>query len=308
MASNELEDPGKTPPDEPIKFKRDSFDDAPVGAFNPAELELLNFIEQKYLMVGLIPTKDYCEQIGICSVSTYEAAFGRQAFRQALQDRGISWRADTIRDEDVLTPEQMAAVNLVLDYSDKRTRAAKLKTIGVTTQKWNAWNKQGAFAEHITKRSEDSVGNVSESHISLLSAVQSGDVSAIKLHYEISGRYNPRDQGIDVQGLLVTIISILQRLIPDPVLLSAISTELVKSLDKTPLVLEGKVILDDSRNTNSSDMGSGGSSNSIRSSTGDLRGDGREGGLRQERSEPEGDGRGSSERILSKTEVKYDFD
>ena len=127
-----------------------------------------------------------------------------------------------------LSAEQLAAANLLLDFSDNRSQAAKLKAIGVSTQRYTAWLRQPAFSGYLRERAEGLINNSQhEAHTSLLRAVQNGRMDAIKYYNEVTGRYNPKDQeAINLTAILVKVVEILQIHVKEPEVLRAVAKEL----------------------------------------------------------------------------------
>jgi hypothetical protein len=127
-----------------------------------------------------------------------------------------------------LSAEQLAAANLLLDFSDNRSQAAKLKAIGVSTQRYTAWLRQPAFSGYLRERAEGLINNAQhEAHTSLLRAVQNGRMDAIKYYNEITGRYNPKDQeALNLTAILVKVVEILQIHVKEPEVLRAVAKEL----------------------------------------------------------------------------------
>lgn len=198
------------------------------GTLTNKQHDLLNFIEQVWYLNGAIPTRDVCVGRGICSGTLYDDSIKSDLFRAAMDSRGISVRSLDDADNGVLTEEQLAAANTMLDLRDNRSQKKKLADLGIPTQKWEAWLRDAAFQAYLRQRAENLLGdNIHESHLALVDRVRSGDINAIKYYNEITGRYTPRsDSSIDVNIVLLRVLETIQKHVKDPLVLEAIGDDL----------------------------------------------------------------------------------
>lgn len=126
-----------------------------------------------------------------------------------------------------LSAEQLAAANLLLDFSDHRSQAAKLKSLGIPTTKYQNWLRIPAFQEYIQYRAEFLLNNTThEAHTALLKNVQRGNQKAIEFLYEITGRYSRTQQNQqNLAVILVRLVEVIQRHVKDPDTIRAIAAE-----------------------------------------------------------------------------------
>src|SRR5688572_22847388 len=96
------------------------------GPLNDAEHDVLNFIEQEYLVGGGIPTAASCVERNIVTEAFYKKCFKKADFRHALLVRGISLRGFDGPDSGRLTEEQLVVANAMLDLRDNRSQKKKL--------------------------------------------------------------------------------------------------------------------------------------------------------------------------------------
>lgn len=199
-----------------------------LGTLTNKQHDLLNFIEQVWYLNGALPTKEVTVGRGICSGPLYEESLKNETFRTAMDSRGISVRSLDDADNGVLTEEQLAAANTMLDLRDNRSQKKKLSDLGIPTQKWEAWLRDAAFQAYLRQRAENILGdNLHESHLALVDRVRSGDINAIRYYNEITGRYTPRsDSQIDVNLILLRVLETIQRHVKDPATLEAIGNDL----------------------------------------------------------------------------------
>lgn len=191
---------------------------------NEKEFDVINFIEQEWLLHGAIPTGARVEQLGLCKESWYKEFLQREHVRRNLIARGISFATT-----GVLTEQQLTAANTMLDLTDNRSRKKKLSDLGIPTQLWESWLSDPAFQYYLRERSERILGsNQHEAHLALIDRVKSGDISAVKYYNEITGRYVPnRGDSVDVPSLLMRVIEIIQKHVTDNNQAAAIAEDLL---------------------------------------------------------------------------------
>lgn len=196
--------------------------------------DLINYCEQEYLAHGALPSADRVEQLGVAGKLYYQNFLQNEVVRKSLLARGVplallggpggpSGRAG------VLTEEQLTAANVMLDLQDNRSQKKKLADLRVSSQKWQAWLRDPTFQDYLRKRAENLLGdNYHEANLALLDRIRSGDTSAIKFYYEITGRYNPnRGDSVDLASLLMRIMEIIQKHVTDNEVAAAIADEFI---------------------------------------------------------------------------------
>lgn len=189
------------------------------------ELDVVFFIERFAVTNGAAPTKAQINQRFTGLNDEWHAAFAENPLIiRSLKARGIVWPAM----EDRLTDEQMHAAAVMSDIYDRRSDEKKLRDLGITTRKWAMWMLDEQFAAYVLDRSERMLTNsIPEAHKGLLKGVRNGNVAAVKMLYEVTGRYRPdQEQQIDIRRVLHTFIEVLQKYIRDPVVLHKIAMDL----------------------------------------------------------------------------------
>ena len=120
------------------------------------------------------------------SKKTYSRAFATSEFRQALELRGIFMEPNS-----GLTEEQAIAI-LHLSNPDGKSLQTKLKQLGISMPKYQAWMRSALFSSTLRQRSEQNLGDSIPTALNALVAnADRGDQRAIEKLLEISGRYNP---------------------------------------------------------------------------------------------------------------------
>ena len=161
--------------------------------------------------------------------------------KESAIKRGLSPAAQRLRggpfpvDDYPLSAEQLAAANLLLDFSDSRSHTVKLKSIGVSTTRYNNWLRNPEFAAYLRERAESLVDNTGhEAHTALLKQVQRGNMQAITYYNQLTGRFTPgAEQQMNVAAIMVRIVEAVQRHVKDPEVIRAIAAEFNEIMPST---------------------------------------------------------------------------
>ena len=183
---------------------------------NPETIELIrSFIEQQFHLTGqLLTAEQALEEYGI-PVGQYNAVLKDPDQRAALEEKGVVFARFEAEDfsKHSLTPKQLMVGNMILDVTDTRSQKKKLQDCEVHTQTWNAWLKDPVFKNYLRTRAEQMVGeNAHEADLAFLDRIRAGDMKAITLYYEMTGKYTPQRANasqIDVQNVLTKVIEII---------------------------------------------------------------------------------------------------
>lgn len=173
---------------------------------------LVALIEHEWNLRSTVPSPEWIAQFFNTTVEEVTSALNDANTQKRLAARGIPTSSTNF-----LTAEQIAAANLMLDYTDTRSQSAKLKAAGINSQTWNGWLADPIFNRYIRSRAEsllDQVG-VAEAHTALLKQTARGNVQAIKLLYEVTGRH--RDStSLNVEFFINRVVEIIQTHVKDP--------------------------------------------------------------------------------------------
>ena len=136
-----------------------------------------------------------------------------------------------ITKRDYLTPEQLAVANSIMNLADKRSITKKLQDFGVSPAKYANWKKNPVFNGYLREQTEAQLGNsVADVHLALIDAATSGDMQAIKLFYEITGRHTQNSQqNVNVQVMLTTVLEAVAEYVPNPEILQKIAAKIQES-------------------------------------------------------------------------------
>lgn len=187
----------------------------------PQHRDLINFVEHYWYQNQTYPSTaamhrwsveqsisfDICRQLEL-DVTPY------------LYKRGITPSKANSR----LTDAQLAAANLILNFTDKRSKAKKLSSLGITTTQWDGWLRQKTFKEYLANRTGEVLDNNHDvAHLGLLSAVEKGQTQALELYYKITGLYREDSPQANVNLLMTLLIEVIQREVNDPDVLRRIA-------------------------------------------------------------------------------------
>jgi len=97
-----------------------------------------------------------------------------------------------------------AAVNLLVDVNDKRSKAAKLKVLNLTTQKYEVLLNDPINRKYYEQRIAKLVKNTElTSDVALAKNVETGDLQSIKYFNEVTGKYRPEQNTSFLLGVIV---------------------------------------------------------------------------------------------------------
>lgn len=198
---------------------------------------LVLYTEQYYWRTSSMPTYNP----DTCPKELWDKSWADAKFLDALAARGIPehlLRPDTgDATFHVLTEQQMAVANVLLDVLDSRSRIKKLTEMGISTQQYNLWLRDPVYRQYCLDRAESLlIENQPVAHMSLINRVAQGDLGAVKYFNAMTGRYREREKAaveINTTNVfggdqLIAIIEIIQRHVKDPATLELIGQEILE--------------------------------------------------------------------------------
>lgn len=199
-------------------------------ALTDLELKIATFVEQSFWENGALPTEERIAETCGTSTSKVKSCWKNASFRQALVARGVD--LDPEKSDNLLTPGQVLLANMLLNTHDTRSVREKLELINVSSQQYHAWLRQPAFSNYLRVRAEEMFKSSDfQAYNALSKTVESGDVQALKLFFEMRGIYNPRLQvDVNIEQVVVRIVEIVAKHVGDPEILTAIAND-IESLD-----------------------------------------------------------------------------
>ena len=211
------------------KSKVVAYSNAAGVKLNEQELDYVDYVTQHYFQKGTPPVPETKEETVFA-----QKCFAKKSFREALEERGIIFRKE-INDfkKYTLSPEQLLVANAILDYTDTRSQKKKLQDCEVSTQQFQQWMRDPVFVDYLNERSAHIIDNSAfEINNALMDEARRGNIKAIEYVNEMTGRYIPihkrvghNQSGVDVHGLIMKIIEIIQVRVTDPEVQLAISED-----------------------------------------------------------------------------------
>lgn len=162
---------------------------------------------------------------------TYSLVYATSEFKQALEHRGID-----VSPNPGLTAEQSMAI-LTLSNPDGKTVQSKLRGMGISMPKYQAWMRQHLFAETLRQRSEQNLGDAIPTALNQLVAnADKGDQRAIEKVLEISGRYNPAlIEAANAQQVVLVVVEAVLKHVSNKDERTAILGEVENALTKASI-------------------------------------------------------------------------
>ena len=165
-------------------------------------------IDLVYRRTGSVPSIDQLlEEWGGFSEKAVKAAYATPELAKALEIRGIS-----LSPKSGLSQEQLYALAILQDFTDRRSTKAKLEQVGISLSKYRAWMRDPSFARAMSEQAEQNLGDATQMALNKLVAnAESGDQRAIEKILEITGRYNPQQQEIqNARTVVLTMMEVIQ--------------------------------------------------------------------------------------------------
>jgi hypothetical protein len=180
-------------------------------ALSDLERRIVAVIEESWMAhARLVPPRNIAERFGIPE-SQASKILTSENVRAAFKDRGIPEIEGA-----GLSPEQVTAINVVVNPIDTRSRTKKLRDMNISAAMWAGWMKNTAFNEFLRKRSSDLLTDaIPEAHMALVDNVMRGDFQSIKFLYEMTGHYDSNKTGVDIPALLNKVFEIISLYIQD---------------------------------------------------------------------------------------------
>jgi len=188
------------------------------------ERKIIAFCEHSWFLRGTLPTPETLKNEFGLSGKKLQELLESDVVVANFKERGIP----TVIGR-TLSPEQLTAINTILNFTDSRSEKKKLADMGISQAQWNGWRQNPQFKEYFLQRTEDILGSsIPDANMALVERARNGDLGAIKLVYEMTGRYRGNETGLDPKMLLNKVLEIISIHVQDPVALAAIAAEFGK--------------------------------------------------------------------------------
>lgn len=203
--------------------------------FSPAMFRhIVAAVDVLYRRTGMIPTvAEVTRDWDGFTSKVVGKAFATEELKVALRIRGIEWNQ-----KSGLTEEQLYALTILQDPTDRRTTKAKLEAIGVPMGRYRAWMRNPVFSGYMSTQSEQNFADsVQMAMNKLVGNAEAGDQRAVEKILEISGRWNPQQQEIqNARTVVLTFMEVIQSEIDDKELLARIMTKVRGKMDALTIV------------------------------------------------------------------------
>lgn len=182
--------------------------------FSPATFRhIVAGIDLLYRRTGTVPTIDeLLDSWEDFDRSAVSRAWATDELKEALKLRGIAFES-----KRGLSAEQLYAIQVLQDPTDRRTTKAKLEAIGIPMARYRAWMRNAVFAKAMRDQAEHNLGDSVQMALNKLVAnAEAGDQRAIEKILEISGRYNPQQQEVQsARTVVLTVMEVIQEELAD---------------------------------------------------------------------------------------------
>lgn len=203
--------------------------------FSPAMFRhIVAAVDVLYRRNGMLPTPaEVAKDWDGFTVKTIQKAYATEELKTALRIRGIEWHQRA-----GLTADQLYALSILQDPTDRRTTKVKLEAIGVSMTTYRGWMRNPVFSGYMSTQAEQNLGDAVQMAVNkLVGNAEAGDQRAIEKILEISGRWNPQQQEIqNARTVVLTFMEVIQSEIADTELLSRIMTKVRSKMDALTIV------------------------------------------------------------------------
>lgn len=150
--------------------------------------------------------------------------FNVQEVNEILKTRGLPSLAS--KKSNGLDPRFVVACDLICDSLDKKSKAIKLKSVGLSTKQWNAFLRLAEYREYFKKKVDLTFKDADESaKLSLGKNIEAGDLQSIKFYYEFTGQHDPNKEiTTNLNKLINLFLEVLVRYV-EPSVLDQITSE-----------------------------------------------------------------------------------
>lgn len=164
-------------------------------------------VDMLYLQSKSCDVETVAQQSGV-SLSRTKKIMDHEDFTEFLLRQNIK-----LGNNAVLMPEQVLAIRLMTDVTDKRSPGSKLKSLGIPSWKWQTWNKDPYFKRALKKVTDDLMQESWElGRAAVAQQAADGNINHIKYLGELSGQHDPlRRQAMDVEAILREVIELVSQ-------------------------------------------------------------------------------------------------
>lgn len=150
--------------------------------------------------------------------------FNPEKVNELLKNRGLP--SLTSKKSNGLDPRFVVACDLICDTLDKKSKAIKLRSVGLSTSAWNAFLRLAEYREYFKKKVDFAFKEGDETaKLSLAKNLEAGDLQSIKFYFEFTGQHDPNKEiTTNLNKLINLFMEVLIRYV-DPKTLEKITSE-----------------------------------------------------------------------------------
>lgn len=190
------------------------------------QLDFVTMMDYYWGLNGTLMSMEYAsEKYGLVP-SKFKALMGAIPVKEALVERGVKITGASTEGWAAvgLTPSQLLVANTMMNILDTRSDKKKLQDLGVSLNAYQSWLRDPVFSSYLRERGEALLGDSQhEASLALVDKVRSGDVKAIGLYLEVTGRYVKQTgasandmQAIDFKNVIMQLVEIITEEVTDP--------------------------------------------------------------------------------------------
>lgn len=210
----------------------------PTVRLKTHQFEFVLLCQQYFIRKGVFPSYEgFSAEFPNSGLSRndYEGLLSETTVVAALSARGCppdSEKSASLQ-KYLLSEEQIAVANTILDTLDKRSKIKKLTELGVSTATYNKWLRDPNYRKYVLDRSEALLlENQHVAHMSLIERVSQGDLGAIKYFNSLTGRFAEKtNTAVQINNygsdILIKVVEVIQKHVKDPETLEAIATDIL---------------------------------------------------------------------------------
>jgi hypothetical protein len=189
--------------------------------------------EHFHLTSGVIPpTRSNLEPLSSLPKETWDEIYdgdsNQKSFESVLALKGI------LKKGSGLTYDQMRTLRYLTDVTVRGTLETRLKTLGVSWERFQNWQRDRRFNEQFKAISEEILDQAQPLVMMELTRNSvRGNLEAIKYFHQITGRYDGAVSAADLQAFLNGLVEILQLEVSDQSTLRRIGLKLARLRKET---------------------------------------------------------------------------
>ena len=175
--------------------------------------DIVTFLHTKFLLGSYPSVTKLFDRFPLDETDS-EAVFTE--VNKVLEKRGLPPFHVNFKKSKTLDPKFVAGCGVLSDFSNKKSVAQKLKSVGLTTAQWNNLLKIKLHREYWEKITADLVdfGAYHEGKLALARNVAEGDLPSIKYLNEMSGKFTAQSGQMDsrmIISLMSGVLDIISR-------------------------------------------------------------------------------------------------